>query len=308
MSDIVGTTTSVLNYLSKAEVKLTINPNSKNERTITLPENRKYIIPAYQREIRWNSGNVNVLLSDLVSGPKFLGNIIISLKSENECEIIDGQQRTTIIQMILSCIRGKYGDEIELFEISDLENKSFGGLGELINYCFDESKMDAEKVKDIKNSDDYLQFNRIKQLWGILSNSQIINNRYQAKKLVDNLKKSEVNILASHAEADDQSIKYFLDVNLKGVRLDKEDIFKGYLFGEDSRPETKKLWQENKKLSIKLNEIKGGKEEKRYPLMKIYEHFLYCDLFMPKSNGQDFSAVSFGEDFCLSQAATIQSQ
>lgn len=308
MSNIVGTIITAQNFLSKKEVTLTVNPNSPNERKIVLAENRKYIIPSYQREIRWNSGNVNVLLSDLASGPKFLGNIILSIKSNDECEIIDGQQRTTILQMIIACIREKYGDEIELFDISEIDNKSFSGLSDLLENGFNEGKNDSCTLERIKKSDDYSQYNRIIELWSILYKSQIICDRYQASALVSNLKASEVNIIASQAESDDLSIRYFLDVNLKGVRLDKEDIFKGHLFGQDSREETKKLWQENKKHNIILNEMKGGKDDKRYPLMKVYEHFFYCDLFLPKENGQDFSGVCFGEDFCLSQATIIQTK
>ena len=60
MSNIVGTIITAQNFLSKKEVTLTVNPNSPNERKIVLAENRKYIIPSYQREIRWNSGNVNL--------------------------------------------------------------------------------------------------------------------------------------------------------------------------------------------------------------------------------------------------------
>lgn len=308
MPNIVGTITTIQNFLSKKEVKFTVDPDTPDTRTIVLSENRKYIIPAYQREIRWNSGNLNVLLSDLANGPKFLGNIILSLKSNDECEIIDGQQRTTILQMIIACIRCKYNDEIELFEMSEIDNKSFSGLSILIENSFDESRLNVDTIEEIRKSDKYSQCKRIKELWSILNRSQIICDRYRASALISNIKTSEVNIIASKADSEDVSIRYFLDVNLKGVRLDKEDIFKGYLFGQDSRPETKALWQENKRLDIQLNEMKRGKEDKHYPLMKLYEHFFYCDLYLPKENGQDFSGVSFGEDFCLSQTAEMQTR
>lgn len=308
MSDIVGTVVTVKQFLSKEEVRLTVNPNQPAEQLIVLPKNREYVIPAYQREIRWNSGNINVLLSDLLNGPRFLGNIILSLKQNNVCEIIDGQQRTTVLQMILACLKCKYHDEIELFEVSDINNNSFPGLKELIRYGFNESEISAERLETIKNEDEYSQYERIKALWGIINSSEILCDRYQASILVQNIKASEANIIASHSGSDDVCIKYFLDVNLKGVRLDKEDIFKGYLFGQDSREETRTLWQKNKKLDISFNELKGGKDNKRYPLMKLYEHYFYCDLYLPKDNGQDFSNISFGEDFCLTQTATLGSK
>lgn len=37
----------------------------------TLDENRKYVIPGYQREIRWSPENVQILIDDLCLGKKF---------------------------------------------------------------------------------------------------------------------------------------------------------------------------------------------------------------------------------------------
>lgn len=55
--------------------------------------------------------------------------------------------------------------------------------------------------------------------------------------------------------------------------MDTEDIFKGYLFSQDSRELTRSLWQKNKRDVLRLNGVTQSSEEKRYPLMKLYEHF-----------------------------------
>ena len=308
MSAIVGTITSVQSFLEKNEITLTVNPNLPQERKITLQKNRKYTIPAYQREIRWSKSNVNVLLSDLLNGPRFLGNVILSLKQNGDCEIIDGQQRTTVLYMIIECLRSLFGDEIELFQVCELENYGFKELNKLIKSGFSESSLNSSIISEINKSDIYRQKKRFVELWENLKSSTILNNRYQAKNLLNNLKLSELNIIASQDDNENVSIRYFLDVNLKGIRLDVEDIFKGYLFSQDSREQTRVLWQNNKQRNIDLNAIKKGKADKRYPLMKLYEHFFYCDLFLPKENEQDFNNVVFGEDFCLSQHITLQSK
>ena len=108
----------------------------------------------------------------------------------------------------------------------------------------------------------------------------MLADRHKAQGLLDNLCKSEFNIIASYSNDVNTSIQYFLDVNLKGIRLDTEDIFKGYLFSQDSRELTRSLWQKNKRDVLRLNGVTQSSEEKRYPLMKLYEHFFYCDLYL----------------------------
>ena len=125
MSDILGTTTSLNNYLSKNDITLTINPNEPQKQEIFLSKNRIYKIPLFQREIRWNTGNLNVLLSDLLKGSRFLGNIILSIRRNNIYEIIDGQQRTTVIRMIIECIKSKFGEGIGVLIYVQLTIRAF---------------------------------------------------------------------------------------------------------------------------------------------------------------------------------------
>lgn len=306
MSDIVGTIATVESYLSKKDVTLSVTPENDSENCIKLVCDREYKIPLFQREIRWNKGNVNILLSDLLNGSRFLGNIILSISTDNlTCEIIDGQQRTTILLMIIECIKHKYADEIELFDTCPIINESFPEFQNIVKSGFNPSKMPAQDWDNAKKGDVYKQFSKIESLWKELCESEIICNRHQAKKMIDNLKSSEFNIIASYSSSENVSIRYFLDVNLKGVQLDTEDIFKGYLFSQDSRTETRVLWQDIKQLSIKFNTAKDSPEEKRYPLMKLYEHFFRCDLYLSKPNGQDFSEVEFKENFCLAKRVVI---
>ena len=53
MAVIMGTVTSVKRYLSPEKIELKISPDLGGESTIILQQNRKYIIPDFQREIRW---------------------------------------------------------------------------------------------------------------------------------------------------------------------------------------------------------------------------------------------------------------
>lgn len=308
MSNIVGTTTSVNNYLSKIPVDISAQSGQAQPKAIHLDADRKYVIPLFQREIRWEPANVNTLLSDLSRGDKFLGNIILSVGADKTCTIIDGQQRTTVLFLIIACVKAIHGDAIELFETCPLINESFERLQDLIDVGFNLGLLTEAQLKQVRNSDKYNQLDKINELWATLKESEILKSKRKTESLIKNLKSSTVNIIASTSDVgtgEEESIQYFLDVNLKGIKLDTEDIFKGYLFSKDSRKETRELWQKNKMLAEKFNASKKGTSDKRYPLMKLYEHYFYCDLYLRK-DGDDYSALKFGENFCATETVKVE--
>ena len=278
MAGIVGTITNLSDFLSKTQVCLSVKPNDPQQQIICLEADRKYSIPAFQREVRWDDNNLKMLLYDLSRSSKFLGNIILTIKSDHTCEIIDGQQRTTVLMLIVSCIKKKFGIKISTPDLCPLRNEGFTGFQTLLEKAFDQEAITSDDWNAILKSDDYHQLPRIQKLWNTISSSELLADRHKAQGLLDNLCKSEFNIIASYSNDVNTSIQYFLDVNLKGIRLDTEDIFKGYLFSQDSRELTRSLWQKNKRDVLRLNGVTQSSEEKRYPLMKLYEHFYFEEI------------------------------
>lgn len=201
--------------------------------------------------------------------------------------------------LIVSCIKKKFGTKISTPDLCPLRNEGFTGFQTLLEKAFDQEAITSDDWNAILKSDDYHQLPRIQKLWNTISSSELLADRHKAQGLLDNLCKSEFNIIASYSNDVNTSIQYFLDVNLKGIRLDTEDIFKGYLFSQDSRELTRSLWQKNKRDVLRLNGVTQSSEEKRYPLMKLYEHFFYCDLYLPREGDCEYSTLKFGENFCL---------
>lgn len=77
-----------------------------------LTENKKYIIPAYQRPYSWNPDNVEQLIDDIYQSYKsdekeyFIGSIICINDDDNHTfEVVDGQQRLTTLILILSQLK-----------------------------------------------------------------------------------------------------------------------------------------------------------------------------------------------------------
>ena len=223
MAEIVGTITNLSDFLSKTQVCLSVKPNDPQQQIICLEADRKYSIPAFQREVRWDDNNLKMLLYDLSRSSKFLGNIILTIKSDHTCEIIDGQQRTTVLMLIVSCIKKKFGTKISTPDLCPLRNEGFTGFQTLLEKAFDQEAITSDDWNAILKSDDYHQLPRIQKLWNTISSSELLADRHKAQGLLDNLCKSEFNIIASYSNDVNTSIQYFLDVNLKGIRLDTED-------------------------------------------------------------------------------------
>ena len=93
------------------EIVIYDKPKGGRERTVCLDEGREYIVPEYQREINWSTENVQILIDDLRKGSKFLGTITFSTSKPKEFEIIDGQQRITVITMMITCLNA-YVDSV----------------------------------------------------------------------------------------------------------------------------------------------------------------------------------------------------
>ena len=162
MAEIMGTVTSVKRYLSPEKIELKISPDLGGESTIILQQNRKYIIPDFHREIRWEENNLSILLSDLSTSPRFLGNIILTIKKDGDCQIIDGQQRTTVLLLILAYIKSRYKEKLEPFTPCSIENRSFTGLSELMENGFADELLENP---DITKTDYYGQRQSFINLW-----------------------------------------------------------------------------------------------------------------------------------------------
>ena len=225
---------------------------------------------------------MSMLIDDLRSGRCYLGNIILTQHPNNKYSIIDGQQRLTVITMILHCIKRLHGGRIETLEPCDLLVESLRTLDYLIANDFSEESVISQRVKD---SDKLLQARKYQSLWRFIQNHSTISNQQNASALLRNIEGSNVNLIVNQSDDMREGIRYFIDVNLKGKQLDPEDIFKSFLFKNDTGAGIRTEWY-NFKMGVALSE----KSKIHYPLLKYIEHFFYCDLYKePKYKGLEFN-------------------
>ena len=278
MAELLGIIAPLRKLLAQSEQTISIN----DQEVLKLNANRTYIIPDFQREIRWDEDNVSLLIDDLKSGKCYLGNIILTQHPNNTFSIIDGQQRLTVITMLIHCIRRLHGERIEVLVPCTLQVDSFTKLETLFQNDFSEECFSSEEVQ---RADKLHQSEKYLSLWKYIKSHPTISNQREAAALLANIEGSNVNLIINQSDDIREGIRYFIDVNLKGKQLDPEDIFKSFLFKNDSGEEIRTEWY-----NLKTNVVLAEKRSIQYPLLKYIEHYFYCDLYTdPKYKGLEFS-------------------
>lgn len=297
MSELLGIISPLRKLLSDTDEVINVKVKGSNQNILELKENREYIIPDFQREIRWDKDNLSQLIDDIKTGPKYLGNIILTKNfNEDKYLIIDGQQRMTVITMILWCLKSIHNEKIELIKPCKLSIESFEGFEKLIEKSFTDS---LKNDNSILETDKLFQIDKYYELWNNIREISYISNKKEAKEFVDNLEKSSVNIILNESDDLKDGIRYFIDVNLKGKQLDTEDIFKGYLFRQDTSKEIRDAWYQ-----LKTNVAKIVEKKIKYPILKLIEHYFYCDLY----NDKKFKNLVFDEEFLLKSEFELQEE
>lgn len=93
----------------------------------------KFIIPAYQRRYSWEECHCRDLFEDILNlqqtGEHLLGSVICQTRNRanglNESEIVDGQQRTTTLSILLKAIQVKFQENNDNNIVSRINNYLF---------------------------------------------------------------------------------------------------------------------------------------------------------------------------------------
>jgi hypothetical protein len=216
----------------------------------------KFSIDYYQREYRWETKQVNELITDLAEkfsesyqsgdersavenyGHYFLGSIIVSDK-EGRKFVIDGQQRLTSLTLILIHLYRQLDDDEQKSQLADLIFSQKFGLRSF-NLDVDERKaaMDAlfagetlsedgqpESVVNILHRFGDIEDGLPEELTGAAL-------PYFADWLIENVHLVEI---TAYSDADAYTI--FETMNDRGLSLTPTDMLKGYLLANITDPE-----------------------------------------------------------------------
>ncbi len=252
--------------------------DTKAESPNFVQSKRRLMIPAYQREFKWEDERIESLLSDIARNSKFFGNIILD-ETADKYEVIDGQQRLTTICLILVCLYNHYkGHRMEQQTILGflkpsthffLENESVGDYLSISDgectLCISPSSDIYEQKSDFTHALELIS----EFISKLSSNDQVADFK---QKLLDSQVLVLINDLHDRSHPVEQ---VFLDINEKAQRLEPEDIFKGHCFKQFDKTmydELKKKWVSLKKASEQFKRY-GFSDTSEY----IYTYLLETD-------------------------------
>lgn len=303
VSNIKGTITTLRQFLFNVDSEITTEYKGKKYPVLYFKKNRVLSVPNYQREIRWQKETLFALMNDVFRNEKFLGNIILSSSGEKDYEIIDGQQRLVSLYMLVTYIKSRYAEEItDIDELVSININCFDKYDLFRNADYNIENIDETNRQEVIKSDKLGQIKVLSELYESISEETILDTVSKAEAFLENLKKCTINVIVSDDEDIKTSTEYYIDVNLKGIKLDTEDIFKGYLFAQDSSPKIRSLWVELKESWMIFNSRCHCKPEKSvYPLTKILEHYLYCHVLSKDA----YKDISINEKFVLEATCEV---
>ncbi|QMA89805.1 DUF262 domain-containing protein [Escherichia coli] len=208
-----------------------------------LTENKKFIIPSYQRPYSWTVDNAEQLIDDIYKSSQseeneyFIGSMICINKGQNQYEVVDGQQRLTTLSIIVSelkkiiPIQGIKDDlqkrvlPIDVYSDETDEPRLIVRKKEYALYKY-YILQDSKDYKPEKPSDTELVF---------ISNAETIRD-YLLRLSVDELKLLAKYILQNvyivFVQTDDfaSSFRLFNVLNSRGLPLSNADLLKNALF------------------------------------------------------------------------------
>lgn len=201
---------------------------------------QRYVIPLYQRYLAWGEEQVNQLIQDIyesykrdVSSNYFVGNLILLQRDDGRFEVIDGQQRLTVLTILA-----------RLFDPSRTHvNLEFDSRPEVADYLAGFYK-DPEAVKAVNVPGNYSGIARWAKTTvlteGGLSLDEAFEDRNFISYFFDN-----VFLVRIEMPQDTDVARYFEIMNNRGQQLQKHEILKARLLekiNENMRITFGRLW------------------------------------------------------------------
>ena len=235
-----------------------------------------YVVPDYQREYVWEERQVNQLLSDVFdefdnnhNKEYFIGTTVVFKDNNGSYELIDGQQRTTTLFLIICALKSVYSDWGLDTDTLDrmIKDKTVNALGDSIDkYKSELQYKDSSSILNVisslsdrplnlKGSAERL-FNAYENIIAFLTQNFRADKPDQLKKFFVYLYRKLKFIQIETPEIND-ALKIFETINERGIGLNPMDLLKNLIFRQVERNEFTKLntkWQQLVSILDKNNE------------------------------------------------------
>lgn len=260
-----------------------------------------YVVPNYQREYVWGEAEVDQLLKDIrteqaesADAEYFIGSIVVCPRADGAFDLIDGQQRTTTLFVILCAIRdhltaiGDGGTEsirkLIADTITDLSGNDrfrarldpqYEDAGDVFEKLIAGTPPPVAGTRSMKNV-----AMAYKTARGFLMEE--FGTDPQAAKAFYGYLVHRVKLIRIRTDSIARALKIFETINDRGIGLDAMDLLKNLLFMQTDPAKFDRLKDRWKKLSDAL--FKAGEKPLRflryyifatYGVTKVREDELY---------------------------------
>ncbi|OAV72367.1 hypothetical protein Barb6_01188 [Bacteroidales bacterium Barb6] len=251
-------------------------------------QNKKFVIPDFQRPYKWNIEKCEALWSDIENftitesktADYFLGTIVSYTNEENNQEIIDGQQRITSFFLMLRAFYRKLENMHEDEDVIGLKNQlapCIWDINPISQKVSDKTKIHI--VSQVATEDDNNIFHKILETGNsnnMAEDNYSVNycffkkqcddyaghNPMQWKELCVAILQRCV-ILPIECTTQETALTIFSTLNDRGLPLADSDIFKAQIYRnfntEEKRKEFTNIWKELtricKRASISIDDI-----------------------------------------------------
>jgi len=198
----------------------------------------EYVVPLYQRNFAWGETEITQLLQDIYESykaghPYFVGSIIVlnrNSESNRKFEVIDGQQRLTVLTLILKVLGKNY---LPTLMCTRLEYDSRDEVTAFLNNI-DVSILDnvnpSETIKTFMAAISTIEDCPLDAETESLSISKMCANPHALQQFADYLA-SQVFFVLAEMPCDTDVASYFEIMNNSGDQLKKHEILKAQILG-----------------------------------------------------------------------------
>ena len=250
-----------------------------------------YVVPLYQRGFTWKDTEIEQLLQDVYesyeenksnpAGKYFIGSLVVLKRHNGMYEVVDGQQRLTVLSLISrilrfnSQLRLSYDTrpEVERF-LSDFYDKY-----KLGNYKYDNES--SSLVKNLENAVGYIENTNLDAKDENSKKTILYLSEKSPEELTDFVRYFRTNVILVRVilPEDTDVASYFEIMNNRGEQLQKHEIIKALLMKKipstDGRKTFAKIWDACAQMDMPIQKLFLPEDKKLY-FGKEYNSF-YID-------------------------------
>ena len=218
--------------------------------------NRKYIVPRFQRDYSWEEQQWDDLWQDIISmmnekGDHYMGYLVLqsSDSRKNEFRIIDGQQRFTTITLLILALIKAIKKKAEAGINAENNKSRYETLMQTYIGRMDPVSLEYDNILVLNKNDDPYYRDYIVKLGELRSRNLLVSQKllkkcfewyevrvnglkYSDQEYADFIVKLVSNLFFTVITVNDEmnAFRVFETLNARGVQLSSADLLKNYLF------------------------------------------------------------------------------